>query len=189
MVARSGQALVVVALHQIEGHVLDRSVGEHDDHRCRSFGEADQLDVADRHRFGAWADNDRCAVRQLCEQVRRLVKHLLQLPVRGGEELPDLTLGRTVEPAGRRQMIDEVAIALVGGDASGRRVRLDQEPLLLQHGEFAPDGSRRHLDRRHARNAPRSDGLCGRDVLLHDGSEDRCLAVVQHRVVSLPIRV
>ncbi len=98
-------------------------------------------------------DDDRRAVRELGQQIRRLVQHLLELTVRRREELADLALRRAVESTRRRQVIDEVAVSLVGRDPTGRRVRLDEEPLLFEDGQFAAHGRRRHLDRRRPRDA------------------------------------
>ncbi len=98
----------------------------------------------------------------------------------GREERADLGAGRGVEPAGCGEMVDEEPVSLVGGDASGRRVRLDQVALLLEHRHLVAHRRRRHGDTGRAGDVRRADGLRRRDVFLHDGAEDRRLPFVQH---------
>ena len=114
------------------------------------------------------------------EEVRRLMEQLLEPAVGRGEELADLLRRRLVERARRGQVIDEVPVALVGRDAPRRRVRLDEVALLLEHGHLVAHGRRRHLDRRHLGDQVRTDRLGRRDVLLHDGTQDRCLPIIEH---------
>src|SRR5436190_5023310 len=88
-----------------------------------------------------------------------------------------------VEAAGLREAVDEVAVALVGGDATGGRVRLREEPLLLEHGHLVAHRGRRDVHPGRVDHMARADGLRCFDVLLHDGKENGCLAFV-HFVAS-----
>ena len=79
------------------------------------------------------------------------------------------------------QRVDEVAVALVGGDAAGAGVGLDEVALLLEQRHLVADRGRRHL-RPRARRRRGPSPPAGRclDVLLHDGPEDGGLAFVEH---------
>ena len=116
----------------------------------------------------------------LVEQVGRLVEHLLQPAVGGGEEVTDLAGHRGIERVRRGEVVDEEAVALVGRDAPGRGVGLDQEALLLEHRHLVADGGRRHADARCRGDVRGPDRLRGRDVLLHHGAQDCGLAIVEH---------
>src|SRR5205085_2049514 len=93
---------------------------------------ADELDRADDGGLGARADDDSGIVGELGEERRGVVEHLLQLAVGVGEEPPDLMLAGRVEWTGPAQSVDEVAIALVGGNAPGAGVWLGEIALVLQ---------------------------------------------------------
>ena len=85
------------------------------------------------------------------EQVGGLVQHLLEPAVGGGEEVADLARRRRRRAVpGDGEVVDEEAVALVGRDASGRGVRLDQVALLLEHRHLVAHRRRRHADARRA---------------------------------------
>ena len=129
-------------------------------------------------------DHDGGVVRDLGEQVRGLVQQLLEPAVGGVEELADPLRGDRVEPAGRGHVVDEEAVALVGGDAPGRRVRLGEVALLLEHGHLVAHGGRADLHAGRIGDVRGPHRLRGGDVLLHDGSQDGGLAFVEHGLLE-----
>ena len=96
-----------------------------------------------------------------------------------------------LEQARGGEMVDEEAIALVSGDPAGRRVRLHEVSLLLQHCHLVADRGRRDVHTGRAGDVAGANGLGRLDVLLHHSAQDRRLAFVEHvrhRVIrgSLP---
>jgi hypothetical protein len=109
------------------------------------------------------------------------VEHLLEPTVCRGEELADPPGRRASTRPGARQVVDEEPVALVGRDATRRRVRLGEVALLLEHRHLVADRGRRDPDPGRGGDVGGADGLRGRDVLVHDSAEDCGLAIVQHR--------
>src|SRR5436190_11313413 len=75
------------------------------------------------------------------------------------------------------QLVHVVAVALVGGHAAGRGVRVLEQPELLERGELGADRRRppRHVG---LLGEPlRPDGLAELDVALDDLAEDYRLAL------------
>ena len=120
-------------------------------------------------RFGA-VDCGTNSIRMLITDVRR-----------GDDGVLELTeLHRVMEIVRLGEGVDEVAIALLGGDPTGRGVRLRQEAVALQGRHLVANGGRRHTHAGRVGDVPGAHRLGGLDVLLHDGSEDGCLALVEH---------
>ena len=109
-----------------------------------------------------------------------LVQHLLEPAVRRAEELADLLARRLVEAAGRHEVVDEEPVALVGRDPAGRRVRLHEIALLLEHGHLVAHRGRGHSHAGRVGDVGRAHGLRRRDVLLHDCAQDRRLPIIEH---------
>ena len=108
------------------------------------------------------------------------MQHLLELPVGDGEEVAhQMALGGG-QRTGLGELVDEEAVALVGGDAPGAGVGLDQVPVVLEHGHLVAD--RRGRDRHHARtrHVGGAHRLGGLDVLLDHHPQDGGLAIVEH---------
>ncbi len=82
---------------------------------------------------------------ELGEQPGGPLEHVLHLPVDLVEEGAHLLVLGRAEDAGLRQMVDEEAIALVGGDPPGAGVRLHEIPITLQGHHFGPHGGRGNL--------------------------------------------
>ena len=180
MHAGRGEFEVVFTVDQCKLGVLHRSIDEHDHNRGQHLRQRHEVDPPNGHRLRAGSHDDRGVVGQRREQVRGFVEHLFEAAMGGSEKITDLAGRGPVESARRRQMIDEVPIALVGGDSTGRGVRLDQIPVLFELRHLVAHGRRRHANRRNVGDVTRTDRLRGRDVLLHHGGQDRCLAVVEH---------
>ena len=85
----------------------------------------------------------------------------------------------TTRRCGRREarlaveVVDEEAVAAVGGDPTGGRVGLHEVALALEHGHLVAHRGARHPEVARPRDGLRSHRLRGGDVLLHDGPEDR----------------
>ena len=94
------------------------------------------------------------------------------------------TWARSPSPQGARlgaDVVDEEAVALVGGDAAGAGVGVGQEALPLELGHLVADRRRRHLQVAHAGDVGRAHRLGRVDVLLDHRPQDGGLAFVQHR--------
>jgi hypothetical protein len=76
--------------------------------------------------------------------------------------------------------VDEEAIPEVSRDASRRRVRVREQPLLFEHGQLIPHGRRRDLHRRTFDQGLRADRRPRGHVLLHDQYENLLLARREH---------
>ena len=77
------------------------------------------------------------------------------------------------------EVVDEEAVALVGRDPPGARVRVGQVALALERRHVGADRRRRDLDDRVAGDLRGPDRLSGLDVAGHDGLQDRGLAIVE----------
>ena len=175
-----GEVDVVDVVGELDRLALDGAVAEHDDDRGQRRRQPHDLHAAHGEGLGPRADDDGGVVRQVGEQVRRAVEHLLEPAMGGPEEVADLARVAGSRRPGRRQVVDEEPVALVGRDAAGRRVRLDEVALLLEHGHLVAHRRRGHLHAGRVGDVGRAHGLRRGDVLLHDGAQDRGLAVVEH---------
>ena len=158
---------------------LDRAVAEHGDDRGCGRRERHQLDRAHRDGLGPRPDDHRGIVRERRQQIGGAVQHLLEPAVRGREELPDRR-ARVAVDARRHEVVDEEAVALVGRDAPGRRVRLDEVALLLEHGHLVAHRRGRDAHAGRVGDVGGPDGKRRGDVLLHHRTQDRRLAFVEH---------
>jgi hypothetical protein len=172
---------VAQRLVDVDHLALHGAVAEDDDHGGRRGGQAHDLHAADHRCLGLRADHDRSIAREPREQVGGLVEHLLEAAVGGLEEVADLLGDRLVDAGSRRgQSVDEEPVALVGRDPPRRGVGLHEVALLLEHRHLVAHRGRRHADAGRVGDVGRPDRLRGRDVLLHHGAEDGCLAFVEH---------
>ena len=154
--------------------------------------ERHQLRGAHPQRVGDGTDDHRGVTREPREEVARLVEQVLERAVRGGEEVGDGAPLAHGKRSGCREVVDEVAVALIGGDPTRRRVRLGEEALPLELGHVVA-----HRGARHPEVARRGDGLGrdrlgGEDVLLHHRLQDgrpslRCIhRVLRHSRFACP---
>ena len=122
----------------------------------------------DRELVGELGDEAHGAGEQLVEVARLAEERLDGLPLRCGER-PHVG-----------ELVDEDAVALVGGDAARRRVRRRDELLFLEERHVVAD--RRGGD---AEGVPlddrlRADRLARGHVVLHDRAEHRETAFGDH---------
>ena len=80
---------------------------------------------------------------------------------------------------GVRDGLDVEPVALVRGDAAGRRVGVRQETARLELREDAAHGRARDAQAVAIHQGLGPDGGCGRDIFLDDGPKDRLRAKVQ----------
>src|SRR3984957_6034771 len=171
--AGSGQHLLRRLGLEVDGPLLDGAVGEHHDQKRVLRREADELDGAESGRVVGGTDDHGGVGGQLGEQARGPLEHGLHLTVDLLEELPHLAALSGAEHAGSGQVVDEEAVALVGRDAAGTRMWLDEVPLAFERHHLRADGGRGHLHARCVGHMGGPDRLGGPDVLgddsLHDG--------------------
>ena len=156
-------------------HALGDAAGRGDDHDHHDLRLQEQhLDVADRRGVQRRRRHDRQKVRDLRERLGRGAHRLVDLAA--GE----LELQRRALALGRQQAVDEVAKAHIGRHAPGRRVRVGEQPVLLEHRQLVADGRRAGLQLGVGRQRARSHGLDGRLVGEHDLAQDQLLAGREH---------
>ena len=175
-------------VRQVHGRLLHPAgVGdEHEQHPLR--GERDQLDVPDRRPGQRRVLHDRDLPGELGEQPHRARHDVVEAVGAGQERLDRPPLGGRHRLDGR-QPVDEQPVSLVGRDPSGARVRLGDEPLLLEHGHVVADRGRGDVEAVPVDQRLRSHRLGGGHVVLDDRAEHRQLALVKHRVTSLALTI
>ena len=117
---------------------------------------------------------------EVAEQPGRVLQHLLELAVGLLEERAHLHGVLPAEAGRLPEVVDEEAVALLGGDPAGAGVGLAEVALLLEGGHVVAHRGRRHRHRGRLHDVRRPHRLGGVDVLLHDGPEDGGLAFVEH---------
>ena len=127
------------------------------------------------------ADDDAGVGGEVAEQARGVLQHLLELAVGLLEERAHLHGVVAAEAGGLAEVVDEEAVALLGGDPAGAGVGLAEVALLLEGGHVVAHRGRRHLHAGGPHDVRGPHRLGGVDVLLHDGPEDGGLAFVEHQ--------
>ncbi len=89
--------------------------------------------------------------------------------------------GPACRAASLHQPVDVLPVAEIGGDASGRRVRLLDEALFLEPGQDVADRGRRDGAAGVPRQPLRRDGLAVLDVLAHQRAEQAEHTIRQFR--------
>jgi hypothetical protein len=77
--------------------------------------------------------------------------------------------------------VDKEAKALLRGLPSGRGMRGDDQPQILEIGHHIAHRGRRQPDRQHARQIARTDGRAGLEIALDDLFEDVLAARIEQR--------
>ena len=96
-----------------------------------------------------------------------------------GEERTDLA-GLGGAQLARSDVVDEEPVALLGGDTTGRGVRLGEVALALEHRHVVAHRRGRHPDLAGRSDMGGPHGLRGLDVGLDHGAQDGGLPVVEH---------
>ena len=137
--------------------------------------EVEMLDlVAERARCGDKAHR----VGSLRQRGRGDLEDVLDTGRHDGEEGVDLAAHRRRNVLLVHEEVDVVPVAEVGGDASGRRVRLDQVADLAQRRQLVADGRRRPRGEMHGKRR-RADRNARARVVGDDGLEDLLLALIE----------
>ena len=131
-------------------------------------------------------DDDGGVLCDLSEQVGGLVQQLLEATVgRDRRTCRHAAWPQMSSRPGVVDVVDEEPVSLVGRHSTGRRVRLRQVPLLLEHRHLVADGGGADPHPGQIGDMRRPDRLRRGDVLLHDGSEDGGLAFVEHLALQV----
>ncbi len=164
--------LGVVELSRVRDHfLLDRAVRQHRDREQQLGLERDQLGAAHPGGIELGPDDDRRVTGEAGQQLAGLVEQILERAVGRGEEVCNgAPLGDRKGP-GLGEVVDEVAVALVGRDPAGRGVGLDDVPLPLELGHVVADRRARHPERPGLGDRLGRDRLRGLHVLLDDRSQ------------------
>lgn len=159
---------------------LDLAIRQNGDGQSRSGRQRHQLERTDGRSFDSGSEHHRGVIGEACDQLRSSSEQFFQTSVCTIEEFADLSDLEVVEATGLGQMIDEEPVTLVGGHTTRRSMGLREVTLLFEHRHLVANGGRRHVDLVGLGDVRRTDGLTRPDVLLHDCSQDRGLAFVQH---------
>ena len=162
--------------------LLDVAVGEDGEREHQRRLEADELHAADRRRFDVRADDHRGVGADPGEQLAGLVEQVLEHPVGGREQREEVGHRpplRGSEAGLLFEVVDEEAVAAVGGHPTGGGVGGHDVALAFEDGHLVAHRRARHAEAPRPRDRLRSDRLGRGDVLLHDGPEDRGLALVE----------
>ena len=103
---------------------------------------------------------------QSCRTLQRVLE-----THRSGQEAVDAAALRLAERHHGSKSVHKVSIALFGGHATGRSVRLNQIAFVLQSGHVVTDGGRTDAEIMVARQRSGAHGLLRTDVILHHGAQ------------------
>ena len=144
---------------------------------------AQHLDVADRRGVQRRRGDDREQVRHLRQRLGRRAHRLVDLAA------DELQVEAALAPGEREaalpvaeQAVDVEAVAGVGRDPPGARVRVGEQPVLLEHRELVAHGRGAGLDLGVGGERLRAHGHAGGRVGLDDLAKDQLLSRGQHRV-------
>ena len=133
--------------------------------------QRDELRAAHPRGVELRADDDRGVAGEPGQELARLVEQVLERAVRGGEEVGDRPPLADRERSGLGEVVDEVAVALVGRDPAGGGVGLDDVALALELGHVVADRGARDPEGPGLRDRLGRDRLGGLYVLLDDRSQ------------------
>ena len=148
--------------------------GDDDDHQHLRL-EREDLDVADRGRVQRGRGDDREQVRDLRERLRRRAHRLVDLAADELELEAPVAAGQRAALPRAEQAVDVEAVPGVGRDAARARVRMGEQPVLLEHGELVADRRRAGRDLGIGGERLRPDGQPGRRVGLDNLAQDQLL--------------
>ena len=155
---------------------------DHDDHDDVRLQEQ-HLDVPDDRRLERRRGHEREQVRQLA-RAPRSSRAARSRPGSARPERSSVELGRPrLEPI--EQPVDEEPVAGVGRNPPRRRVRMREQPLLLEHGQLVAHRRRGDREPGPLDERLRPDRRPGRDVLLDDAGEDQLLPLGETKLLRV----
>ncbi len=144
-----------------------------EDHHRRAH--VDQLETHDRLLGGSRRDGEARVLREPAEQLHGSLEDLLEVEDGLGEVAGDRPAVRVSEAEAVGLCVHVVAVSRVGRDASGARVRVGQEPELLERSHLVADRGARDTEAGALGDRLGADGLPRPDVLLDHRVQDRGL--------------
>ena len=169
-----------VGEHRVDGlgeavdPLRDATRGRDHHHHHRVRLQQQHLDMANGRASERRRGDEREQARQLRQHVGRRLQRGVDLAARGTEVQRE-ALRTRIEPL--EQAVGVVAIAALGRDPTGRRVRVCQQPAGLELRELGPDRGRGDNQARSRNERARADGLARRDVRLDHAAQDLALAL------------
>ena len=166
----------LVELDDLLGHEAGRCDHHHEDAPVR---ERHQVDVAEAGARDVRSDDEADVPAQTREKTRGVLHDLLGRGVLGreGGRHRGRVAGR--ERVAVHQAVHEEAVAVVGRNTPGTRVRVVEIPEGLEVGHDVPQRGRRQSAVDGSREALRADRLAGLDVKLDQSPEDLSPAIVK----------
>jgi hypothetical protein len=146
-----------------------RDDDDHDDVRLQQ----EHLDVPHARRLERRRGHERQQVREVGERLRRRPQGRVDLAL-DTRQVEVEAHGTRLQPV--EQAVDEEAVPGFRRHPPGRRVRVREQPLLLEHRQFVADRRGGHFERRPLDERLRADGKPRRDVLLDHARQDQLLA-------------
>ena len=154
-----------------------------EDHEHPPGAELDELDVGNRRPCEGRVLHDRDLAGQLRQRAHCAHEDVVEVawPVEEGE-----IAARCAGESGRTlgEVVDEDAVALVGGDAPGRGVRRRDELLVFEQGHVVADRRRRHPEGVPLDDRLAADGLTRVDEVLHDRPQHLQTSIGDHLASS-----
>jgi hypothetical protein len=132
--------------------------------------EAHEVDLAERGLLEVRADRDAQLLREHAERLRGASQDRLDRR-RAGELFAQPVALALGERPDLHERVDVEPVRLVSRHAAGRRVRVEEEALLLQVAHGVADGGRRDAEAELPRERARPGGLRRGDVALDDRGE------------------
>ena len=152
-----------------------RVCDEHDEQE--SLGCLHELNVAHMCLSQRRVLHDRHLIRETRQQAHRARKKVIKV-VGAVEKRLNRAPFRSRERLDLRDVVDENAIALVGGNATRRRVGLHNEALFFEHGHVVAYGRRADAEFVPLEQRLRDHRFASRHVIFHDRAEDAELALI-----------
>ena len=168
--------VVAVELHH---PVLHLAVVHHHDGERAILRQRDEFDLRQRDVVRVRQGHQARHVRDARQHLRHGLDQRAAVGRIGAEPALDLLDLLVVQGLELEQGVDEEAVALVGGYASGRGVRRGDEAQIFQVGHDIANGGRGEAQARIARQGPRTDGLPVANIILDQGFEQQLRPLIE----------
>ena len=168
-----------VGLVEGDGRLLDRALAQDEDEARHPLVDRDEVDPPDVGGVGLGRRREAGRAGQPGERRGGEAEPVLAGELDLAELVADHQLLDRRQRHGLDDRLDVEAVAGVGRHAAGAGVRMGQQAGHLELGEDVADGRAGHAEAVALDERLAADRLCGRDVFLDDGPEDRLGAEVQ----------